>query len=140
MSTQDSQASSRYPVPGVTFGNAAIDGKSHRQWFVGRYIDEDAFRQTSDVEVKWGVHKKGERNEKFAADQVARSMSILIQGDFQLTFRRDNVDTVVRLSKQGDYALWLPGVYHTWEAISDEDTIILTVRWPSLPVMQTGHP
>jgi len=71
----------------------------------------------------------------FAADQVARSMSVLIRGRFRLTFRRGNVTEEILLEKEGDYAVWLPGVEHTWIAEAEE-TVILTVRWPSLPYQQ----
>ena len=35
------------------------------------------------------------------------------------------------LAEPGDYALWPPGVAHRWR-IEQDDTIVLTVRWPSL--------
>jgi hypothetical protein len=34
------------------------------------------------------------------------------------------------LKDQGDYAIWGPGIDHSWQA--EEDSIIITVRWPSL--------
>ena len=123
-------------MDGVKQGNAVADGPAHRGWLIGRFIDEDAFRQTHDVEVKWGVHKNGDANQGFAADQVARTMSVLIRGRFRLTFRRNGATEDVVLSKEGDYAVWLPGVEHTWIAEADGETVILTVRWPSLPVPQ----
>ena len=123
---------------GVGLGNARDDGAPRRGWFVGRFISDDAFRQTHDVEVKWGVHSAGDTNGKFAADVVARTMSVLVRGRFQLIFRSGKVTEEVLLEREGDYALWLPGVEHTWTAIGDPDTetIVLTVRWPSLPVPQ----
>ncbi|WP_293330512.1 hypothetical protein [Microcoleus sp. CAWBG58] len=36
----------------------------------------------------------------------------------------------ILLSREGDYALWLPGVPHYWSA--EEDSVIVTVRWPSV--------
>lgn len=123
-------------MDGVKQGNAVTDGPSHRGWFIGRYIDEDPYRQTHDVEVKWGIHKNGDSNNNFAADQVARSMSVLIRGKFRLTFRRGTHTEDVLLENEGDYAVWLPGVEHTWAAEDDDETIVLTVRWPSLPYQQ----
>jgi hypothetical protein len=36
----------------------------------------------------------------------------------------------VLLARQGDYAMWGPGIDHHWSA--DEESVVLTVRWPSL--------
>jgi hypothetical protein len=121
-------------MDGVKKGNAISDGGKRRGWFVGRFIDDDAFRQTHDVEVKWGVHPRGDSNGNYAADVVARTVSILIRGRFEITFRRGDATESMILDREGDYVVWLPGVEHTWEAI--EDAVILTVRWPSIPVTQ----
>ncbi|HEX4793148.1 MAG TPA: hypothetical protein VH370_05120 [Humisphaera sp.] len=121
---------------GIKQGNTISDGAAHKGWLIGRFIDEDPMRQTHEVEVKWGIHKAGETNRGFAADQVARSMSVLIRGRFRLTFRRGNVTEEILLEKEGDYAMWLPGVEHTWAAEAEGETVILTVRWPSLPYQQ----
>jgi quercetin dioxygenase-like cupin family protein len=44
-------------------------------------------------------------------------------------FRIDLTTGSVTLEKQGDYAVWGPGIDHSWEALSE--SIVLTVRWPS---------
>ena len=124
-------------MEGIKAGNAIADGAARRGWYVGRFIDEDPFRQTHDVEVKWGIHARGDTNRTYAADLVARSMSVLIRGRFRLTFRRGGRTESVLLEREGDYAVWLPGVEHTWVAEAEEGSVVLTVRWPSLPVMQT---
>jgi hypothetical protein len=123
-------------MEGAKKGNTRIDGASRRGWFIGRFINDDAYCQTHDVEVKWGVHAPGEKNDIFAADQVARSMSVLIRGRFRLTFRRGEQMEDIVLQNEGDYAVWLPGLEHTWVAEGDPETVILTVRWPSYPVQQ----
>ena len=123
-------------MDGIKHGNTVTDGQAHRNWLIGWYIDEDPMRQTHDVEVKWGIHKPGDANGTFARDKVARSLSILIRGRFRLVFRRGNVTEEVKLEKEGDYALWLPGVEHAWFAEGAAETIVVTVRWPSLPYPQ----
>jgi hypothetical protein len=124
-------------MDGVRIGNSQVDGATRRGWFVGRFIHDDAYRQTHDLEVKWGVHPAGDSNGTFAADVVARTLSVLIRGRFRLTFRSGERQEDVLLQREGDYALWLPGVEHTWQAeAEDTDTIVLTVRWPSFPVAQ----
>lgn len=121
-------------MDGAKKGNTIVDSPSHRGWFIGRYIDEDAYRQTHDVEVKWGIHKKNDKNDSFASDQIARSMSVLIRGRFRLTFRRAGQTEDILLENEGDYAVWLPGLEHSW--IAEEDSVVLTVRWPSFPAPQ----
>lgn len=35
------------------------------------------------------------------------------------------------LAEQGDYVVWGKGVDHSWYA--EEGSVVLTVRWPSVP-------
>ena len=37
----------------------------------------------------------------------------------------------VVLAERGDYVVWGPGVDHSWCA--EEESVVLTVRWPSIP-------
>ncbi len=120
-------------MKGVQTGNAAVDGAMRRGWYIGRFVDDDPYRQTHDVEVKWGVHPFGESRTVPSAESVARTMSVLIRGRFRLTFHRDDLTEDILLEQEGDYALWLPGVEHSWVADDPIETVILTIRWPSLP-------
>jgi hypothetical protein len=113
---------------GIVAGNALADGKSRWGWFVGSFIDpKEDLRSTSDVEVKWGVHAKGDRRSDWTVDTQVTSLSILITGRFRLEF----AERSVLLVQQGDYVLWMPGVEHSWEA--EADSTVLTVRFPSIP-------
>lgn len=114
---------------GLTHGNAAAAGAKTRQWFVGRFVR--GLRRSEDLEVKWGVHPRGQTNGKFAANQRARTLSILIEGKFRLTFRKGLSTRKIVLRKAGDFVQWDGGIGHDWCAM--EDSIVLTVRWPSLP-------
>jgi quercetin dioxygenase-like cupin family protein len=62
----------------------------------------------------------------------ATTLSILVKGRFRLQFPEQEI----LLSREGDYALWLPGVPHYWSA--EEDSVIVTVRWPSLSGDSSG--
>jgi hypothetical protein len=131
--------------PGVTTGNALADGREFEQWFIGdlrvwRDQAESRFeasryglRNTSALEIKWGVHNKGEaRAAGWAPGSSKVTLSILIRGEFLLKFRleadRSQVQTIA-LSSESDYAVWGENVEHTWEAIVD--SVVLTVRWPA---------
>ncbi len=126
----------------ITFGNAKTDGKQFRYWFVGRIdtwcsdnnipFEKEKFglRLTSDIEIKWGVYKKKDVRDAWAACSGKIAMSILIRGDFTFYFREpDSHGNVkeVRLVNEGDYVIWREDVEHTWKMF--EDSEILTLRW-----------
>ena len=108
----------------VTTGNAYSDGEERRGWFVGSFITpSESPRSTSALEVKWGVHAAGDRRSEWTEPAETTTLSILVSGRFCLQFP----DGEIVLATQGDYALWLPGVAHSWRA--EEDSVVLTVRW-----------
>lgn len=109
-------------------GNAAIDGQTNRNWIVGDFIDPiKGLRHSEDVEIKWGVHKAGETRADWVTAEARTTIGILISGRFEMIFR----DETVELSTPGDYVMWGLGTDHTWRVT--EDTVIVTVRWPSRP-------
>ena len=110
------------------YGNAERDGAPRRGWFVGRFIAEpENLRGTSELEIKWGVHSAGENRESWGYSKSATTMTILIKGKWSQEF----ADGEVELSQVGDYIIWSPYTPHRWVAL--EDSIMLTVRWPSVP-------
>jgi hypothetical protein len=124
----------------IEHGNAHADGAPFGHWFIGdlsRWAQKRGFtpepgtlRQTSDVEIKWGFHPTGEQRVDWAACGSKRTLSVLVRGRFLLRFRSpDSRETVteLRLSREGDYAIWGTSTEHTW--IVEEDAVILTVRW-----------
>lgn len=109
-------------------GNAAEDGQARRGWILGHFIDPaEGIRSSKDVEVKWGIHPIGEKRPEWTADDQRTTMVVLIDGNFRI----DLTEATINLARQGDYAMWGPGIDHSWEALSD--SIVLTVRWPSSP-------
>jgi hypothetical protein len=114
--------------PKVVFGNASVEGANRWGWFLGHFITPtDDPRSTPLLEVKWGVHKAGDGRNQWATNVEATTLSILINGRFRLQFPEQEFV----LSREGDYVLWCPGVPHYWSA--EEDSTIVTVRWPSKP-------
>jgi hypothetical protein len=101
----------------------------HRGWIVGSFID-DSFdvRLTSAVEIKWSVHRAGNERPSWAEDNVRTTALLLVSGCFRLNLP----DRSVLLTAPGDYVVWGAGNRHRWRA--EEDSVTLTVRWPSLPV------
>lgn len=111
---------------GVIVGNACIEGGDRRGWFLGHFVEPASDpRATTAVEVKWGIHAAGEGRSQWSVNAEATTLSILLQGRFHLQFP----DRECLLTQVGDYAFWLPGVPHSWQA--EEASTVLTVRWPS---------
>jgi hypothetical protein len=109
-------------------GNAAIDGKEHRGWLVGHFLDDAAGVRVSDtVEIKWGIHPAGDERDAWHTDEQRTTVILLVQGQFRIELSSGTF----LLKEQGDYAMWGPGIEHSWRA--EEDSIVITVRWPSLP-------
>lgn len=107
-------------------GNAGEDTGETRGWLLGHFIEppEDV-RSTEDVEVKWGVHSAGEKRAGWTADDQRTTLLLLVQGHFRVDLTEGSVPMI----EQGDYAVWGPGIDHSWEALAD--SVVITVRWPS---------
>ncbi len=119
---------------GVVSGNAA-DDQEHAGWFVGHFMPPAAGpRASGAVEVKWAVYEGHEARDGWGANREATTLAVLVRGRFRLSFP----DREVLLAREGDFALWEPGVPHFWRP--EGPTIVLTVRWPSLPGDSVGVP
>jgi quercetin dioxygenase-like cupin family protein len=107
-------------------GNATEDGRDTRGWLLGHFIDPaEGVRSSKDVEVKWGIHPAGDERPEWTADDQRTTLVLLVQGNFRI----DLTEASITLTKRGDYAVWGPGIDHSWRAISD--STVVTVRWPS---------
>jgi hypothetical protein len=119
-------------MDGWSTGNAVDDGGSRRGWLVGHFVDDDPVRHREDVEVKWAQHPAGEAREGWVVGEERTTLVILISGRFRMSFAaaagREQEEIV--LARQGDYVMWGPGIDHLWKA--EDQTVVLTVRWPSL--------
>ncbi len=126
----------------ITTGNTKKDGKGFSFWFIGRIekwckernipFNSELYglRNREEIEVKWGIYKKGDVRDVWASNSDKTAMSILIRGDFTMIYRKaDNHEErrEVRLVNEGDYAIWREDLEHTWRM--DEDSEILTLRW-----------
>lgn len=119
---------------GVVSGNTG-DDRAHEGWFVGHFVPAAAgARSTEAVEVKWSIYQGGEARAEWGANREATTLAVLVRGRFRLRFP----EREVLLVREGDFALWEPGVPHFWQA--EGPTIVVTVRWPSLPGDSVGVP
>jgi hypothetical protein len=111
-------------------GNANQDGVPTRGWLIGHFVD-DPIRRTEQVEVKWAHDPAGDARSDWVRGEQRTTFCMLISGRFRLHLAQGGREASAILARQGDYALWGPGVDHRWAA--EEDSVVLTVRWPSRP-------
>jgi quercetin dioxygenase-like cupin family protein len=118
----------------IYVGNAGVDAAGDRGWLLGHFKPLDDARHSADVEIKWGVHPPGERRARWTTGEKRTALLVLISGRFRVELPgRD-----VLLAGQGDYVVWGPGVDHSWQA--EEASVVLTVRWPSVPGYAVPEP
>lgn len=108
-------------------GNVGQAGNDTRGWFLGHFMPgEDNPLRSSDVELKWYTHARGETRHEWAPGNPVRTLNILIRGHFVLVFP----DREVVLQHEGDFVLFGPDVPHSYRSV--EESLVMTVRWPSL--------
>lgn len=113
-------------------GNAASDSIRGTGWFIGQFVPRtNGLRHQTDVELKWGIHKRGERRPGGFTTHAATTISILIEGELLTTLRIGDTSHDVTLRRPGDYLIFGPSVSHHWEALAD--SVVLSVRCPSIP-------
>ncbi len=114
--------------PYFVVGNAIREGKEYKDWFFGQFMPESSHQHSRDLEVKWGVHAKGEKcTSSHTPNEKITTMTILVRGKIQATFDGKTYS----LENEGDYLLWSHNLPHTSEML--EDTTCITIRWPSIP-------
>lgn len=113
-----------------TIGNAIRDGEGNlpKGWFIGHFVPREyGLRSCDAVEVKWGVHRAGEAKATPSTNDHQSTLTLLVSGRFALAFT--GLDRSVTLADPGDYVIFADGVRHHWKCL--EDSVVLTVRWPS---------
>ncbi|WP_017580825.1 signal peptidase I [Nocardiopsis valliformis] len=111
----------------VYVGNAGKDAALDQGWLLGHFKDSGDPRHSEDVEIKWGVHEAGEERSVWVSAEERTALLVLISGRFRVEIPGQSV----LLEQQGDYVVWGRGVGHSWYA--EEESVVLTVRWPSVP-------
>ncbi|MFH1398509.1 MAG: signal peptidase I [Candidatus Woesearchaeota archaeon] len=99
-----------------------------RGWFLGHFVEKESRFHCDDFEVKWGVHPRGWKKSAVGMNIRAKTISILISGNFKVIFPKGGKEVV--LEKAGDFVFLAAMVHHSSEAL--EDSIVLTIRWPSI--------
>jgi hypothetical protein len=107
-------------------GYADADAPAHRGWLLGHFMPPGDPRHTGDVEIKWGVHPRGDIRAQWVTEESRAAAIFLVSGRFRINMP----DRSVVLDRPGAYVVF-GGVGHSWEA--EEDSLTIAVRWPSVP-------
>ncbi|XUL85958.1 signal peptidase I [Streptomyces galilaeus] len=110
----------------IYVGNAGKDAPLDSGWLLGHFKDAGDPRRTDAVEVKWGIHPQGDERLEWVRGDERTALLVLVSGRFRVKFPERSV----LLEQQGDYVVWGPGVDHSWFA--EEESVLVTVRWPSV--------
>jgi hypothetical protein len=109
-------------------GNVVEASQGTRGWFLGHFMPGAANPLRSEaLELKWYTHAKGETRSEWAPGNPVKTLNILVRGRFVLLFP----DQEVRLEKEGDFVLFGPDMPHSFRC--EEESLVVTVRWPSVP-------
>lgn len=107
-------------------GNAGVDAPGDRGWLLGYFKPSGDTRHSREVEVKWGMHARGDRRAQWVDGETRSALLLLVSGRFRVELPGRSV----LLANQGDYVVF-HGLSHSWQA--EEESIVLAVRWPSIP-------
>ncbi len=106
-------------------GNAFSDGARHRGWFIGHFMEGTDPRRTDEIEVKLITYPEKDARPEPVLNRTASTLVVLVLGRVRLCFPQQEV----LLNREGDYALWGPGIPHTW--LAEAASQVITIRWPS---------
>ncbi|MET8142807.1 signal peptidase I [Sphaerisporangium sp. NPDC005288] len=115
------------PMDGVYVGRADVDAAGDQGWLLGHFKPPGDPRHSDEVEIKWGVHARGDERAEWVRGEKRTALLILVRGRFRVELPGRGV----LLAEPGDYVVWGRGVDHSWYA--EEDSVVITVRWPSVP-------
>lgn len=124
--TRVAPVSSRLMTDNIYVGNAAVDAPSDRGWLLGHFKSAGDARHSEEVEIKWGMHPRGQQRARWVTGEQRSALLMLISG----RFRVDLPQRTVLLARQGDYVVF-HGIDHSW--LAEEESVVLAIRWPSIP-------
>ena len=107
-------------------GSAPKDARDNRGWLLGHFMTPGDIRHSADVEIKWGVHARGDRRAQWVTGEMRTAVIVLVSGRFRIDFPEQSIV----LAERGDYVVF-KGVGHSWFA--EEESVIVGIRWPSVP-------
>lgn len=136
-------------LDGLEYGNAwdLLDQPdAPTNWIVGEtpYISQKSLRfmqrdnadtgakasRAKNICVNWFIHDPADPKEwgQSKPTSAGRTISILVgYGQLELEFSRDDEKCILLLENSGDFAIWGPGLDHSWRAL--KPSTVVTIRW-----------
>src|SRR4051794_26535311 len=71
-------------VKNVYVGRADMDAAGDRGWLLGHFKPLGDVRHSEDVEIKWGVHPRGDERAQWVTGEHRTALLILISGRFRV--------------------------------------------------------
>lgn len=109
--------------------------ENQKGWIFGHFVPKKSkfsIFKNKNFEVHWGSRKKGDSNENVVYNETSYTLGILLKGKISIILYKNKKEKKeYLLQKEGDYLVFGPGVPHDWIAL--KDSLILGVRWPSVP-------
>jgi|SRR3989344_4496842 len=105
----------------------AASHPEYKNWFIGHFVEDKTFKN-SDFEIKWSNPKKGFCEKKPRMVSSAQTLGILVKGKLTMTYPDIGVEET--FDTTGDYWSY-NGMETSHMTTVHEDTLLLTVRWPS---------
>jgi hypothetical protein len=143
-------------LAGLEVGNAWAlrpQAQPHTNWVVGDHagIPAESLRflrhgghpaggqGVENMALKWFAHAPTDPREWGEGKPIStgRTLSLLAgEGAFELWFRHGERDARVLLEEPGDYALWGPGIAHSWRV--RKPSLVVTLRWELVQAEEKG--
>ena len=80
----------------VYVGNAGRDAALDRGWLLGHFKDASDPRHSDAVEIKWGVHPRGDERVRWVTGEERTALLVLISGRFRVELPGRSVVLTVR--------------------------------------------
>lgn len=109
-------------------GNAAAIAATNRGWFIGNFQEIAPELRTGVMEVKLGLHRAGEKRDRWSANRRVTTLSIVVSGVQRLLV--PGQEFILGGTGNSTFHFLQPGVPHKWEIL--EDATIYTVRVPGI--------
>lgn len=100
-------------------------------WLLAHFMRPGDLRRVKEVEVDYGLFSRGDSRRHWISRKLTALM-ILVRGNVAMQFIMNEAIEKIALTRPGDYVLSRPAQLqqNNWQI--KQDTIVLTILWPSL--------
>lgn len=101
-------------------------------WLLAHFMRLGDLRRVKEVELDFGLFSRGNLRRQWISQKLTALM-ILVRGNVAMQFIMNDTVEKITLTRPGDYVLSRPAQLqqNNWQV--KQDTVVLTILWPSLP-------